>query len=52
MGKTYDNRVNAKKFEFLQGPRSVTEFIEDFDFMAMNEKFNKDEVLSHLGIKQ
>ncbi|KAF8033133.1 hypothetical protein BT93_D1894 [Corymbia citriodora subsp. variegata] len=51
-GFPFQNRYGQRGRERgrgARGSRPVTRFTEDFDFMAMNEKFNKDEVWGHLG---
>ncbi|OVA19766.1 FDF domain [Macleaya cordata] len=43
---SYRGRGRGRRNGILGAPNRFT---EDFDFMAMNEKFNKDEVWGHLG---
>ncbi|XP_038693241.1 LOW QUALITY PROTEIN: protein decapping 5-like [Tripterygium wilfordii] len=51
-GAPFQNRHGYRGREPGRGTvssRQVTQFTEDFDFIAMNEKFKKDEVWGHLG---
>ncbi|KAK2971513.1 hypothetical protein RJ640_017882 [Escallonia rubra] len=51
-GAHFQPRQNYRGRERGRGvgsSRPLTKFTEDFDFMAMNEKFKKDEVWGHLG---
>ena len=40
---------NCCSGEFLQSQKSAVQFTEEFDFIAMNERFKKDEVWGYLG---
>nr|KJB50799.1 hypothetical protein B456_008G187400 [Gossypium raimondii] len=53
-GASFQPRYGYRGYERGRGrgtgsSRPVTKFTEDFDFVAMNEKFKKDEVWGHLG---
>ncbi|KAL9249935.1 decapping 5-like protein [Drosera capensis] len=45
----YPNRGGRGRGRGSELSRAATSFSEDFDFEAMNERFNKDEVWGHLG---
>ncbi|KAG8094417.1 hypothetical protein GUJ93_ZPchr0012g19910 [Zizania palustris] len=48
----YNNRGRGRgrgRGRVYEQSSPIAKFTEDFDFMAMNEKFNKDEVWGHLG---